>query len=382
MKTLTVCMIVKNEKELLARCLDSVVGADELIICDTGSTDNTVEIAKKYTEKVFTDYLWEDSYEKARNHALTKCTGGWVLSIDADEILREGDMAKIRDAIENAKSEELAFDIKMQSEKGNNEFWFPRLFKRDPRVFWKGAVHNHLSVHGARKLDVEITYGYSPAHAADKDRALRILKKEIARDPSLSRERFYLAREYMYRKDWDSAIDHYQQYLSRSSWTAQMAEAYFMLSKCYWNKRMLKEAQEACLGAIRINTHFKEAVLFMASISGPINRKRWTEFAEGATNEGVVFIRDSYTAPKEKKERDASYYDELFSKSADMSRYNQIYEEIGTWVGERKVLDVGCGVAALRKYIPNYRGFDFSKGAVAVANDNRVIVADECSRQK
>src|SRR4051812_33941627 len=98
---ISVVMIVKNEEALLARCLESVKGADEIIICDTGSHDRTVEIARQFTDKVFTDYLWNDSYCEARNHARRKATGDWILSIDADEFL-EGSFDSVREAAAQA----------------------------------------------------------------------------------------------------------------------------------------------------------------------------------------------------------------------------------------------------------------------------------------
>ena len=82
----------------LARCLDSVKDADEIIICDTGSTDNTIEIAKKYTDKVYTDFTWCDDFSAARNHAKEKATGDYILSIDADEFCH--DFSKVRESVE------------------------------------------------------------------------------------------------------------------------------------------------------------------------------------------------------------------------------------------------------------------------------------------
>ena len=80
-------MIVKNEESCLAKALESVKDADEIIVCDTGSTDRTIEIAKQYTDKVYTDYVWNDNFAEARNHAAKKCTGDYILIIDADEYL-------------------------------------------------------------------------------------------------------------------------------------------------------------------------------------------------------------------------------------------------------------------------------------------------------
>ena len=72
MATISVCMIVKNEEKVLARCLDSLAGLwEELIIVDTGSEDRTKEIAKKYTDKVF-DFAWTGNFSDARNFSFSK----------------------------------------------------------------------------------------------------------------------------------------------------------------------------------------------------------------------------------------------------------------------------------------------------------------------
>ncbi len=71
MVTISICMIVKNEESVLERCLSTVRGiADELIIVDTGSTDGTKEIARKFTEQVY-DFVWCDDFSKARNFSFS-----------------------------------------------------------------------------------------------------------------------------------------------------------------------------------------------------------------------------------------------------------------------------------------------------------------------
>ena len=72
MKTISLCMIVKNESDVLGRCLDSAADlVDEIVIVDTGSTDNTKEIASKYTNQIF-DFPWRDDFAAARNFAFAQ----------------------------------------------------------------------------------------------------------------------------------------------------------------------------------------------------------------------------------------------------------------------------------------------------------------------
>ena len=87
MITISLCMIVKNEESVLARCLDSVASMmDEIIIVDTGSTDRTKEIAAQYTSRIY-DFTWCDDFSAARNYAFSLATMDYIYCPDADEYL-------------------------------------------------------------------------------------------------------------------------------------------------------------------------------------------------------------------------------------------------------------------------------------------------------
>lgn len=289
-------LIVKNEAAVLARCLESVKEADEIVICDTGSTDGTLEVARQYTDKVFTDFVWEDHFAKARNHALSKATGDWILSIDADEFLTSP-FSAVRDA---AQLGFMAVNVKMTAEHGPSSiFWFPRLFRRSPNVWWEGAVHNHISVMGEDVGAVGITFGYSPAHGEDPLRSLRILEKEVETHPECVRERFYLGREYFYRGMYDKALPMLGRYIQQSRYLAEKAEAFLTMARAYWELRMPNDARDALVQALIINPHFKEACQFMAVLAGDGSENRrwqrnadqWKRLAETADNEDVLFLR-------------------------------------------------------------------------------------------
>lgn len=94
MVTISLCMIVKNEQDVIARCLNSVKDiVDEIIIVDTGSTDNTKEIIKNYTDIIF-DFQWGDYFSSARNYSFSKATKDFILWLDADDVVLEEDRLK------------------------------------------------------------------------------------------------------------------------------------------------------------------------------------------------------------------------------------------------------------------------------------------------
>ena len=83
MITISLCMIVKNEERILARCLDSIEDLmDEIVIVDTGSTDRTKAIASRYTDKIY-DYEWTGDFAEARNFAFSKAGMEYIYSADS-----------------------------------------------------------------------------------------------------------------------------------------------------------------------------------------------------------------------------------------------------------------------------------------------------------
>ena len=136
MITVSLCMIVKNEEPILARCLDSVADlVEEIIIVDTGSTDKTKEIAAKYTDKIY-DFEWIDDFSAARNFAFSKATREYIYTADADEVINEENREKFR-----VLKESLLPEIEIVQMKYGNQLSFgtvynfdeeyrPKLFKR------------------------------------------------------------------------------------------------------------------------------------------------------------------------------------------------------------------------------------------------------------
>lgn len=99
---LSAALICKNEEAVIERCIRSFMDiVDEIIVCDTGSTDGTIEILKKLGVQLY-HIEWRDDFAWARNQALSHCTGDWVLYLDADEYFEEGSAAKIRMVLDEA----------------------------------------------------------------------------------------------------------------------------------------------------------------------------------------------------------------------------------------------------------------------------------------
>ena len=95
MATISLCMIVRNEEEVLGRCLRSAAGiADEIILVDTGSTDRTRAVAEEFTNQIY-EFPWRDDFAAARNFAFSKGSGEYLFWLDADDVITEGEREKL-----------------------------------------------------------------------------------------------------------------------------------------------------------------------------------------------------------------------------------------------------------------------------------------------
>lgn len=165
---LSVSMIVKNEERYLPECLNSIKDfVDEIVITDTGSVDKSKEICSKYTDKLY-DYKWDDSFANARNNSLSKCTGDWIISLDADEVIPSGTFLYIYDCILCKKFDAYIFPIRNLMPDGTYSVsTTTRLIKNIPGIKFEGRVHEtvdksllKLNANFANATQQFIHYGY------------------------------------------------------------------------------------------------------------------------------------------------------------------------------------------------------------------------------
>jgi glycosyltransferase involved in cell wall biosynthesis len=149
--SVSVIIITKNEEDNIRECLESVSWVDEIIIVDSGSKDNTIDICKEYTDKVSINDDWK-GFGHQKNLALQQATKDWVLSLDADERITSTLRIEIENAINNSAC--LAFAIPRQAyflgQAMKHGGWWPdyvvRLFRRNKGVFSEDIVHERILV--------------------------------------------------------------------------------------------------------------------------------------------------------------------------------------------------------------------------------------------
>jgi glycosyltransferase involved in cell wall biosynthesis len=143
LKTLALVMIVKNEEKNIKRCLDSIKDlVNEIIIVDTGSTDNTKSIAINYGAKVF-NYKWHNDFSDARNFSIQQSTSDWNLVLDADEYILSNHQL-IRDFIErnnNIIGRIYITSRSFDNGQENEEICFVTRLFPNKEIFFNGKVH-------------------------------------------------------------------------------------------------------------------------------------------------------------------------------------------------------------------------------------------------
>jgi glycosyltransferase involved in cell wall biosynthesis len=215
----SLCMIVKNEERNLPRCLDSVrdlVG--ELIVVDTGSTDATPVIAASYgAEVVPFDFTIVD-FAGARNHAITRARGRWILMLDADETLDPASAPIIETLV--ARDENAGYFLERHNHWSDSSNpttdYVVRLFPNSPNCRYRGRVHETIDASilagggRLRKSGIRIDHNFASDQEARRRKNhwyIEILKEEIAADPSDDSRLDFLAAEYHQLEMFDEAVE-------------------------------------------------------------------------------------------------------------------------------------------------------------------------------
>lgn len=214
---ISVCMIVKNEEDVIGRCLESVSGfADGIIVVDTGSTDKTKDVVRNFTDKLF-NFEWTDDFSAARNYAFSKAECDYLFWLDADDVVMPEDVAKINELKKSAAADTYMMKYYAGTDENGNpafEFYRERLMKNCPLARFKGFIHECVPPFG------KITYSdikvvHKKTRACLPTRNLDIFKRNIAKGAILdSREQYYYAKEYFYLGDYKKCVEELEKYLS------------------------------------------------------------------------------------------------------------------------------------------------------------------------
>lgn len=207
------CMIVKNEASVLDNTLFLAKPIfDEIIIVDTGSVDDTVNIAKKYTDKVYF-FSWNNNFSDARNFSISKAKNEWVFILDADEEIIEFDKYKITDLIKNERDIGRAV---RRNALDNEQVYIERikrLFNRNAFHF-VGAIHEQVVARDRIEgncFDISIKmnhigYVNEVLKRTNKvDRNIDLLKSALKNDPRDPYLNYQLGKSFSLKKDLKSA---------------------------------------------------------------------------------------------------------------------------------------------------------------------------------
>lgn len=240
MITISLCMIVKNEEKILARCLDSIADLmDEIIIVDTGSTDGTKEIAARYTDKIY-DFTWIDDFSAARNFAFSKATQEYIYSADADEVVSSENRERFRQLKEILLPEIEIVQMKYgnQLQHGTvynfDEEYRPKLFKRQREFVWVEPIHETVRLEPiVYDSDIVITHLPENSHAK---RDLQTFAKQLARGYRLSKRLHNMYARELYlagdAEDFAQAMGFFQESAADANRSAdEMVEACCVVAK-------------------------------------------------------------------------------------------------------------------------------------------------------
>ncbi len=215
---ISLAILARNEEHQIQSCISSahdVVG--EVVVLDTGSEDNTVDVAQKTGARVF-HFPWEDDFAAARNRLISHCTGRWILMLDADEMLENPDHEWWQD--ESKREQADAWWCTIYNERvigGRDQSYqhrLPRLFRNSETLRFKYPVHENLTLEEATTAEAPIRIKHSGYNLGQSQRQrkeqrnLRLLEKRLEQYPDDAHTHYYFAEHYARNRDAQMAYQH------------------------------------------------------------------------------------------------------------------------------------------------------------------------------
>jgi glycosyltransferase involved in cell wall biosynthesis len=215
MSRLSAALIVRDESKFIEGCLDSLIGrADEIVLVDTGSSDDTVEKARRFPVKLY-HFPWGGDFSAARNFALEQASCDWILYIDADERFGVPDSTVLRATLSDPET--VAWSLRFVPRVDWTPYAELRLFRNDPRIRFQGLIHErvHDAIESITRTErketalctLEIHHlGYEDDQTRKNPRNIPLLRRRLELDPTHLYSWWHLGQSLSLAGDEDGAL--------------------------------------------------------------------------------------------------------------------------------------------------------------------------------
>lgn len=268
----SLCVIARDEAAELGDCLESARPAvDEIVVVDTGSSDDTIAVARAHGANVI-EAPWTDDFAAARNLCLAQATGAWVLTLDADERLTPDSAASLVSAVEHAGAPAMRIPIEDVGASGDVEaiHFAVRLFRRTPGHRWQRSVCERVTAAASEYVALPIRHhGYAngPQRYAKLDRNRLLLERASAAAPTDPELRQRLAWTLLALGDPYAAAAHAEAALRRTRSTMTGLLAIDTLARARLTAGDLTGAANACKTALALRPDWIDPRLVLAEAS-------------------------------------------------------------------------------------------------------------------
>lgn len=284
---LSVCMIVKNEEKFLSGCLESVGNiADQIVILDTGSTDNTVKIAEQYGAEIHT-FDWCDDFAAARNASIAPAKGDWILWLDADERLTPESQAVLRREMTNENTP-VIYQVQINNHTRDDARAYIstalRLFRNRQGIEFYGRIHEQVRFTRKkgqiRKSHIKLEHlGYALDEADDKlkkERNQQLLERMVVEEPNNAYAHFTLGQHYNLMRRYNDGLRHLKKALELNDFEKPMqAGLCNILSETYYKLNRTEQAAEMARQSLELEPDQVSAWYMLYQLAR--KQKKWDD---------------------------------------------------------------------------------------------------------